>query len=418
MSAAADSSAPLAGIKVLDLSEVWQAPLATQALADFGAEVIKVERPGPGDIMRGLDRHAVATGGVSCYFAAVNRNKRSLVLNIKEEEGLAAVLRMVERVDVFVHNFRPGVMERFGLGYGELAARNPGLVYATASGFGESGPLAAKGGQDMLAQSISGLAMHVAHPDMPPYLHPTPFIDYASGMNLAQGILAALLERERSGEGQKVSISLFDTAIAIQMSEAASRLVYDYETNWVSQWFPNAVFETADGWITVLGLFRPNPLGKICEALGIEDLSRRPEYATPELQAERKDELNEIVAAEFRKRPREELLELLDGVDVLCAPVLGLEEALEHPQAVHNGATVEVELAGDGRARVLANPLRLSRTPAAPGRQRIAAMGEDTGAVLAEMGFDEKEIERLRAHGAPPDGAVIAGNQNETRSQP
>jgi crotonobetainyl-CoA:carnitine CoA-transferase CaiB-like acyl-CoA transferase len=389
----------LDGITVLDLGEVMQAPFATQALADFGAEVIKVERPGRGDVMRGLDRGATERGEASAYYVAVNRGKRSVCLDLKQPAGRDALLRMIPRVDVLVHNFRPGAMERLRLGHEDLAEINPGLIYAVALGFGETGPWARKAGQDLVSQSISGIAMHRPSKDQPPYLHPVPFVDYAGGMTLAQGILLALLERERSGLGQKVSISLFDTALAMQMLEVASHQLYGEETNWVADTFPNATFATADGWITVLGFFRDNPLKLMCAAMGMDDLSAREEYSTPALTSTHKEELNRIFAAEFAGLSSASCIERLEGVDVLCAPVLSMQEVLKHPQVAENGLLCEVEIDGQAPASVIGNPLKLSRTGAET-RRPLARLGAHTAEVLAEMDFAPEEIAQLEEQGA------------------
>ena len=218
----------LSGTVVLDLSEVYQAPLAAQVLGDFGATVIKIERPGSGEILRGYDSYATAHGGMSSYFAAVNRNKKSLTVDLKTDAGLSIVARLAASADVFLHNYRPGVMERLGIGYDQLRKANPRLVYAESSGYGETGPLSRNPGQDMAIQSISGIAMGNARPDGSPALVNTPVVDFAAGMILAQGVILALLERERSGLGQKVQTSLLNAAIAMQSLEAGSQLVYGY----------------------------------------------------------------------------------------------------------------------------------------------------------------------------------------------
>lgn len=414
-------SSALHGVRILDLSEVMQGPFATQALADFGADVVKIERPGRGDVMRSLDRHAAERGLASSYFVAVNRNKRSVCLDLKSVGGREMLKRMAASADVLVHNYRPGVMERLGLGYDDLAAINPRLIYAIAMGFGESGPLASKAGQDLVGQSISGIAMQRPSPDLPPYLHPIPFIDYAGGMSLAQGILIALLERRSSGQGQKVSISLFDTAVAMQTLEATSHLMYHEETNWVSDHFPNATFETRDGWIAVLGFFRENPLRLICEALEIDDLSQDACYATPELQREHKQELNRVLAEQFARRTCDECIERLERVDILCAPVLALPDVLEHPQVRYNGLLVDVDVGGQDEARTIGNPVKLSRTRATV-RRSVPLLGEHTRDVLREMGLGDAELDALGERGAafgvaPPDLTAVTTSQHEARRE-
>lgn len=387
----------LTGIRVVDLGEIMQGPLAAQVLGDFGAEVIKVERGANGDMMRSLDREAVEAGEPSSYFVAVNRNKRSVGLNLKTREGMAALHRLLEQADVLVHSYRPAAVRRLELTYEKLSERYPKLVYASASGFGETGPYAHKAGQDMLAQSLSGMARTVGDPHLAAHIMPVPVVDYASGMALAQGILAALLERERSGRGQHVSVNLLDTALALQTLESASMLMYGRETNWVTDWY-SGVFETEDGMVTVLGLFRENALHLLCKALEVEDLSRRPEFATADLQARNKEQANEMLRDVVRGLTTEQAIERFDSADLLSAPLLTLEEALRHPQVLENGTITRVEVGGRTSTRILGNPVRLSRTPATT-TKGVADVGQHTEPVLREFGFTDAEIDGLRQSG-------------------
>jgi crotonobetainyl-CoA:carnitine CoA-transferase CaiB-like acyl-CoA transferase len=383
---------------VLDMSEVYQAPLAAQVLGDFGANVIKIERPDTGEILRGMDAHANRHGLASSYYAAANRNKRSIVLDLKLDAARDVVRRLAKSADVLIHNYRPGVMERLGLGYGDLSGINPRIVYATATGYGETGPLAGKPGQDMAIQSISGMAMESAGADGKPILMNAPAADFASGMILAQGIILALLEREKSGRGQKVNACLLDTAIAMQSLEAASQLMYGYRTTWFDKGL-NFVFATKDGWLTVLGFFRSNPLRLICRALEIEDLSGRPDLATPEQQVANRDEIDRLVRDEFRKYPTGEIIARLEAQDILCAPILSLREALDHPQVRHNGMVASMTIASQGEVQVVGNPLKLSRTPPTI-RSGPSALGADTSEVLGEAGFSKQELATLAKAGA------------------
>ncbi|WP_243794425.1 CaiB/BaiF CoA-transferase family protein [Saccharopolyspora gloriosae] len=390
----------LEGVRVLDLGEVLQGPIAAQVLGDFGAEVIKIERGINGDITRTLDRAAIEAGEPSSYFVGVNRNKRSVSLNLKTREGMATLHRLLEQADVLLHSYRPSAVRRLGLSYEELADKYPRLVYASATGFGESGPYAHKAGQDMLAQSLSGMARTVGDSTLRAHLMPVPTVDYASGMALAQGILAALYERERSGLGQKVSVNLLDTALALQTLESASLLMYERETNWVTDWY-SGIFETRDGMVTVLGLFRDNALHLVCKALGVDDLSRRPEFATVDLQARNKEKANEILRGTVEAMTTAETIQRFDSVDLLSAPLLTLREALQHPQVLENGIITEVETGGDRSARILGNLVKLSRTPATV-RRGVPGLGEHTESVLQESGFTDVEIAELRASGAVP----------------
>lgn len=390
-------SRALDGIRVVELCEVMQGPLAGQTLGDLGADVVKIERGSRGDMMRALDRHAVDSGRTSAYFVALNRNKCSVSLDLKAAAGMKILHRLLARADVLVHNYRPAAVRRLGLSYEDLSDRYPRLVYASASGFGDHGPLAHKPGQDMLAQTVSGLARAVGDARLHSYLNPTAQVDYASGAGLVQGILAALFERERSGRGQQVSVNLLDTALAMQMMEAAAQTMYGAELNWVSQWY-GGTFETADGVVTVLGLFRANAVGLICTALGVDDLSARPDLATTELQARNRDIANAALAPVVARLSTEEAIARFESVDLLCAPQLSLTDALRQPQVVANDLLVDVEVAGEKPAQVIGYPVRLSRSPGEV-RRGVPALGQDTRGVLTELGITAGEIEALNADG-------------------
>lgn len=373
----------LQGLTVLELCEVYQGPLAGQCLGDFGARVIKIERGPAGDPLRGGDFHAAERGLMSSYFAAANRNKESICLDLKSAAGVEALRALAARADVLLHNYRPGVMEKLGLGHEALAALNPRLIYACASGFGESGPWAQMAGQDILIQSVSGIA---ARPEGPPQYVNAPLSDYASGMVLVQGILLALLERAKSGLGQKVSISLVDTAVSIQSLEAAAELNYGVETRWLDRAL-NFSVEASDGWVTVLGFFRDNPLRLICRALELEDLSESMGLPTAAAQRAQRERIVEQLAPAFRQHSVEDVVQRLQREGVLCAPVLPFRQTLQWPQLHHNRMVRDVPVQGQADMRVIDHPLRLSRTPHTV-RCGPPRLGEHTAAVLAELGWD------------------------------
>jgi crotonobetainyl-CoA:carnitine CoA-transferase CaiB-like acyl-CoA transferase len=382
----------LDGIVVLELGMVMQVPLAAQMLGDFGADVIKIERPLPGDILRTLDTVGRDRGEMSCYYAALCRNKRTLCLDIKEAQGRDTLLRLIDHADVLLHNFRPGVMERLGLGFSEIHRRNPRLIYAAGFAFGESGPMADLPGQDMLAQSFSGLAMSGVEPGESPRLNNTPMVDYATAVSLTQGILAALVERQRSGRGQMVTTSLFDVALAMQTLEISSQEIYGYRTNWLRQ---AMVYQTQDGWLTVLTLFRDNPLQKLCNAFGIEDMSQNPKFATTDLQIQNLREIQKLFASTFARFTSADCMERLAKVDILCSPINDVADVIDHPQTQHNGTIWDVPVPGQGTARLAGNPVRLSRTPARVYREP-APLGAHSDNVLASFGFSSDEIQALR----------------------
>ena len=288
---------PLDGVRVVDFTQVMMGPCCTQMLGDYGADVIKIERVGSGDLSRwsvGED----PDGGNNPVFTSLNRNKRSVALDLKSEEDRAAALRLVETADVVVNNFRPGVMERMGFGYEELRRINPRIIYAVGTGFGLEGPYVHKGGQDVLAQAMSGAMHRRADPEIALSVYPTALADYAAGMHMVQGILLALLHREKTGEGQQVAVSLYNSMLAMQMQEAAMWMMRGRELNWAAMPL-SGVFETTDGAIVMVGAFKVNPLRDICNALGIDDLSADARYATLEEQKAHRAELQAIFRDRF-----------------------------------------------------------------------------------------------------------------------
>ncbi|HXJ81116.1 MAG TPA: CoA transferase [Candidatus Methylomirabilis sp.] len=375
---------------VIDFTQVELGPCATQVLGDFGADVIKIERPGAGDLSRVHMRHA---SGESAIFWSLNRNKKSVAIDMRAPLGREAVRRLALKADVLVHNFRPGVMERLGFGAEDLSAINPRLIYAFGSGYGPTGPYKDKGGQDVLAQAMSGIASRRAEPDAPPEPCATPIADFTGGMLLVQGILLALLARARTGRGQVVHISLLDGMLAMQLQEASAWLNLGQHLNWGA--FPlSGTFQTLDGHVVMVGAFKPNPLQEICRGLGIEDLSADPRYATHDAQVAHRDDLQARWRQEFGKRTTKQVVDALESVDILCAPVNTLATALADPQVASNQMVVETRHPDYGTIRVVGIPVKLQGTP---GSLRLPPprLGEHTREVLAGLGFSPEEIASL-----------------------
>lgn len=387
---------PLDGIKVVDFTQVFMGPSCTQLLGDYGADIIKVERPGAGDISR--NSFPDKDGQDNPIFLSINRNKRSVSIDTRTEEGRNVLHAIMADADVVVSNFRSGVMERMGFGYEELKAENPGIIWASGTGFGPVGPYSHKGGQDAIAQAYSGVMWRRESEDTKPSIYPTTLCDYITGMHLMQGILLALRTREATGAGQKVEVTMYDSMLHLQMQEACMQLNRGYEVNWGAMPL-SGVFETTDGAVCMVGGFTPDPLARISDALGLdEDLTLRPEFATLEQQFKNKPALQAI----FRERIATDTTEYwtgrLEEQGLLNAPVHTLEQALADAQTEANGMIVEAEHPGVGTVRMLNAPIRLSATP--PRVRRAAPrLGEHNVEVLLENGFDEATIERLQQLG-------------------
>ncbi|TQN42074.1 formyl-CoA transferase [Blastococcus colisei] len=387
---------PLSGVTVLDFTQVYMGPSCTQLLGDYGAEVIKVERPGAGD----LSRTSITdpAGMDNPIFLSINRNKRSISVDTRSEEGKEVIRRLVRDADVVVSNFRGGVMERIGFGYEALKAINPRLVWASGTGFGDTGPYSHKGGQDVIAQAYSGVMWRRESEDIPLSVYPTTLCDYTTGMHLMQGILLALMARERTGEGQKVDVTMYDSMLHMQMQEACMQLNRGYEVNWAAKPL-SGVFPTTDGAVCMVGAFKENPLRDISKALELEeDLSARPEFSTMDAQAEHRHELREIFLARFAQNTTDHWVKALESVDILCAPVRTLAEALEDEQTLVNRMVVEMEHPTAGTVRALDAPIHLSATPASV-RQVPPRLGEHNAEVLRDHGFTDDEVAALTGAG-------------------
>lgn len=376
-----DTIMPLSGVRIIDFTQVMLGPCATQMLGDFGADVIKIERPGAGDLSRSFYGERSEEAMNNAVFASLNRNKRSITLDTKSDEGRKAALDLIKTADVVVDNFRAGVMDRLGFGYDALSALNPRIICASGTGFGPEGPYAHKGGQDVLAQAMTGVMEKTQDPSIPKSIYPTTLCDYSAGMHLVQGIMAALLMREKTGQGQKVGVSLYDSMIAMQMQEAAQWSKHREVLNWAAMPL-TGVFDTTDGAIVVVGAFKANPLQDICTALGIDDMS--PEYPMLSDQRANKPFLQETFCNVIATNTSAHWLERLEAVDLLCAPVRSLGEALADPQTEINGMLCEVAHPVLGDVTLVGSPVHLSAAPMTV-RHLPPKLGEHTEEVLREL---------------------------------
>ena len=388
----APARAPLVGVRILDLTRLLPGPLATQHLADYGAEVIKVEDTGAGDYARSMG----AMGGeTSWFYQLVNRNKRSLCLDLKQEAGRELFLRLVESADVVVEGFRPGVMERLGLGYAALAARNPRVVLCSISGYGQTGPYALRAGHDINYLGYAGVLDQIGCAGGAPALSNLQIGDLLGGtMGAVMGILVALFDARRSGHGREVDVSMTDASFAHMIFPLAEVLAHDgvrpRGEDLLTGGVPcYGVYETADGRHMAVGALEEKFWVLLCTTLGRADLIPG-HLATGEEGARVRAEL----AAIFRGRSQREWVEVFDPVDCCVTPVLRLEESLRDPQLLARGMVVEAKgLCHAGPA------VRLGGMPEMPAAPAPARAGADTDAILEALGVDAGERARLRGAG-------------------
>ena len=393
---------PLHGIKIIDLTSVISGPLATQTLADQGADVIKVEAP------RGDHARHVATrrGGFSASFLNNNRNKRSIVLDLKHPDGLSALRRLAANADAMVQNFRPGVAERIGVGEAAIRKVNPEIVYVSIAGFGFDGPYANKPVFDPLVQAVSGLTTVQAGSDESrPRLVRTILPDKLTGIQASQAVTAALLARERTGKGQHVRLSMLDTVVSFLWSSdmGGHTFVGAEGGEERAQSRIDLIYETQDGYITV-AVNQDKEWERFAHAAERPDILGDERFRTAEGREVFKNERLELIQAVLRERTTDDWIARLESRDVPCAPVLTRREMIGHPQINANGVVVEVDHPEAGRLRQTRGPARFSVTE--PEYRRGApVLGGHTREVLSEHGFDRNEIAALEASGA----AVQAG---------
>ncbi len=403
-------SGPLAGVRVLDLSAMLSGPWAADILGDQGADVIKVEQLGTGDHVRALRNRSE---GLASMFVNINRSKRSLTLNLKHPEGVATLRSLVASADVLVQNFRPGVVERLGIGYEDLRAVSPGLVYLSISGFGEAGPYADRRVYDPVVQALSGLTTVQAGSDTErPKLIRTVLPDKLTAMAGAQAVCAALVARARTGAGQHIQLSMLDTVLSFLW--ASDMNAYTFVDRPVeperAASFIDLIYETADGYITV-STMKDSEWQAFCAAADRPDLLADERFATPARRDENVDARLTAIQEVLITRPASEWLTVLPEHDVPCAPALRRFELLDHPQVVASGTIIETEHPVAGRLRQARPAPRFSDTPVGPPRG-APLLGQHNRQVLVELGLDRDEIDRLIAAG------VVGDEHREPVSMP
>jgi crotonobetainyl-CoA:carnitine CoA-transferase CaiB-like acyl-CoA transferase len=388
----------LSGIRVLDCSIAMAGPFAAQRMGDMGADVIKVE-PTTGE----WQRHAPAGGAwgneINVSFLSLNRNKRSLAVDLKSPEGKALLLDLVKSADVFLQNYRPGVAARLGVDYETLSAINPKLIYVSMSGYGEDGPYKNYPGQDLLLQSMSGAMMSAGSKDTPPSPAGQYLVDAITAYTAFEGALAALFHRERTGEGQKVEVNMLDAITTIQMQELSvftvgkkpqTRTVEPHAHSYIRA--PYGVFKTKDSYITI-AMANLKKLGELID---------EPFFANLEDQTDSwtyRDEIYAMTRIQLEKKTTQEWLDMFRPVDIWCGPVYGYEDVVNDPQIKHNGTFVEYDHPTEGRVKTPGFPIKFSKTPSTVDRG-APRVGEHTREILAAAGKSEAEIEALLASGA------------------
>lgn len=391
---------PLSGFTVIDLTRVLSGPYCTMQLADMGARVIKIEQPGKGDDTRAWGPPFVE--GESSYFLSINRNKESLTLDLKNAAARRVLDALLDRADVLVENFRPGTMARLGLGYDEVAARWPRLVYCSISGFGQTGPRRAEAGYDAVMQAEGGLMSITGSGDGPPFRLGVAISDIVTGMFAAQGITLALLARERGGAGQLVDIGMLDATAALLTYQAGIYFATGTTPPRMGNRHPTIVpyetFPASDGEF-VVAVGNDDQWRRFCDVIGAHGLITHERFATNRARVSNYHELRPHIVEHLRARTRAKWVKALKAAGVPCGSVRDVGEVLEDEQLRARGMIQEVEHAIAGAIRVLGVPIKLSSTPGSV-RSAPPALGQHTDAILRELGISDSDVARMKSAGA------------------
>jgi crotonobetainyl-CoA:carnitine CoA-transferase CaiB-like acyl-CoA transferase len=388
---------PLEGIKIIDLTRILSGPYCTMTLADLGADVIKIESPA-GDDTRQWGPPFVE--GESAYYLSVNRNKKSVTLNLKEEKGKEVFFKLLEDADVVVENFRPGTLDRLGIGYEVLKQHNPGIILASISGFGQTGAYAQKPGYDVLAQGMGGLMSVTGEPDGQPLKAGFSIADVGAGMWAAFGIMVALWERQRSGEGQWVDASLLDTIVSWQTYHAGNYFATGNDPKSLGGAHPNIVpyqtFKAADGYF-ILAVGNDSLWQKFLGAMNMKTLED-PKFKTNPERVANRDELIAILKEAFTLKTVNEWVELFEGVKIPCGPVNKFSDILNDQHIKEREMVVEQQHPVLGSLKMLGIPVKLSRTP---GKVNTVPpdLGQHTNEILQQLGYSDDEITKMQKDG-------------------
>jgi crotonobetainyl-CoA:carnitine CoA-transferase CaiB-like acyl-CoA transferase len=401
---------PLSHIKVLDLSRVLAGPWAGQLLADLGAEVIKVERPGAGDDTRGwgppfLKNKDGSESHESGYYLAVNRNKRSLTISMEKPEGQEIIRKLAASSDIVLENFKVGTLPRYGLGYDDLKKINPRLIYCSITGFGQDGPIAQNAAYDFLIQGMGGLMSITGEADGRPGAGPQkvgiPIIDLMSGMYGTVAVLAALANREVTGKGDYIDLAMLDIQTAVLSNQAMNYLlsgqVPKRQGNRHPNIMPQDVFKCADGQV-VLAVGNDGQYAKMCQALNRPELATDPHYIKNADRVRNKDVLLPLIEEIFKQWTRADLVAAMDAVGVPCGPINSIDEVFEIPQVKHRGMRMDLPHPTSGTVPSVANPMKFREAPIEY-RNAPPLLGADSDAILRELGLDDAEIAKLREQG-------------------
>ena len=392
----AEDPTMLGGVRVLDLSRVIAGPYCATLMADLGADVVKVERPGRGDDLR-----TWRGDGMSAVFAAINRNKRGIAVDLQQPDGARLVLELARRADVVVENFLPGVADRLGLGYATVSKVNSRVVYASVTGFGQTGPHARRAGYNTIAQGMSGIMAVTGMPGNPPTKVGGSIADLAAAFLAFGAVNAALLHRNRTGVGQHLDVSLLASTLALLPDPVAHYFDSGAPPTRVGNRNPNLTpaeaFRAKDGWVQVV-IMNPDQYARFAKTLGEPRLLTDPRFATNDSRLAHHAEMKALVEAALAGAPTAEWVARFEAAQVAAGPIYEFDEVFEDPQVKHLGLVAEVEQPGYGRARMLDFPVKASATPARI-RRPAPLLGEHTAEVLGELGVPSAEIERLAAAG-------------------